>query len=283
MATTVSQTYYSEQLNTDESKVRQKYTSGDIEYIVRGADDEEAAIIAVRDAVSTKHLGMRLTSISISERLDDDSWRVRCSYDATVATSDDDGVSKPDYTVNFDFSSTTKHISHSKRTTSKYSADPEKPIAPDYEQAINYNDGRIEGVDIISPQMEFSETHYFYNSELTTKYRKTLATMIGRVNNDTFRGYSAGEVLFLGVSGSRAGQDPDDLWTLTFKFAVSPNEEGLTAGDIIGISKKGWEYSWQHMADVVDTVNNVTKKIPMYAYVEQVYDVDDFKKLGIGV
>lgn len=278
---TVNQVYYSETLVTDELKKNQKYTSGDIEYIVRGADDEEAAIDAVRGAVAKKHLGMRLTSISVSERLDENSWRIRATYDATTGTSNDDGTSRPDYTTEFDFSSTTRHITHSIKTVNSYSKTSQPAI--DFGNAINVKkNGAVneaEGIDIFSPQFQFSETHYFYNRELTTKYKKTLAQMAQKVNNDTFRGYDAGEVLFLGVSGSRAGQDQDDLWALTFKFIVSPNESGIEIGDIKDISKNGWDYAWQYDQDVADVT---LKKEPEYAYVEQVYHYDDFKKLGIG-
>lgn len=279
MAITVNQTYYSETLHTDELKKNQKYVSGDIEYVVSGAENEEAAIDATRNAVAKRHLGMRLTSIAVSERLDDTTWRIRCCYDANTGTSNIDGVTRPDYTTQFDFSNTTRHIKYSKQTVSSYALIPGQ-TAPNFKGAINYSNGEIQGLDILSPQMEFSETHYFYDNELTTKYKKTLAALMNKVNNDTFRGYEAGEVLFLGVSGSQAGNDKDDLWALTFRFAISPNEADFAAGDIHNISKKGWDYAWQYTVDKAD--NNALRKQTEYAYVERVYDYDDFKKLGIG-
>lgn len=101
--------------------------------------------------------------------------------------------------------------------------------------------------------------------------------LTGRVNHAPFKGFAAGEVLFLGASGSQRGQED---WEVTFSFAASPNVTGLAVGQITGIAKKGWEYLWVRYEDAVDAHTLV--KQPAAAYVEQVYPYGDFALLGIG-
>ena len=140
---------------------------------------------------------------------------------------------------------------------------------------------RFEGVDITVPVFQFSETHYFTNDQVTPSYKGTLFTLTGKVNSGAFKGFQAGEVLFLGASGARRGTDPDDDWEITFRFAASPNASGISVGDISGISKKGWEYLWVRYADQEDTGSHAIVKRPVAAYVERVYDEGSFAGLGI--
>ena len=142
-------------------------------------------------------------------------------------------------------------------------------------------DYSVEGVDITVPVFQFSETHYFTNDEVTPAYKGTLFSLTGKVNAGAFKGFQAGEVLFLGASGARRGTDPDDDWEITFRFAASPNASGISVGDISGISKRGWEYLWVRYADQEDTGSHAIVKRPVAAYVERVYDEGSFAGLGI--
>ena len=112
---------------------------------------------------------------------------------------------------------------------------------------------------------------------MTPGYKTTLFVLTGRVNAGVFKGFAAGEVLFLGASGSQRGQDD---WEITFRFAASPNVSGLAVGPITGITKRGWEYLWVRYADAED--QHVLVKQPIAAYVEKVYPDGDFSGLGIG-
>jgi hypothetical protein len=70
-------------------------------------------------------------------------------------------------------------------------------------------------------------------------------------------------------------------WEITFRFAASPNQTGLSVGSITGINKKGWEYLWVRYADAEDTGSGAIIKKPIAAYVERVYDDANFGALGI--
>ncbi|MEO0513610.1 MAG: hypothetical protein AAF108_12090 [Planctomycetota bacterium] len=116
---------------------------------------------------------------------------------------------------------------------------------------------------------------------MTNSYKGALFSLTGKVNSGGFRGFAAGEVLFLGATGARRGTGPDDDWEITFRFAASPNVTGLSVGSINGIAKKGWEYLWVRYADQEDTSANTIVKRPVAAYVERVYDQGNFGGLGI--
>ena len=62
---------------------------------------------------------------------------------------------------------------------------------PDYGGAISVDsEGNVNGIDITMPVMNFSETHYFRASKVTTAYKKRLAELTGTVNNGKFKGYA---------------------------------------------------------------------------------------------
>ena len=137
----------------------------------------------------------------------------------------------------------------------------------------------VEGVDITVPVYHFAETHYLAADVVTETYRGVLFSLTGRINNSAFKGFAAGECLFLGATGSM--RDLGD-WEINFRFAASPNATGLTIGNITGISKKGWEYLWVRYADVEDGAAHTLVKRPVAVYVEQVYEYGNLSLLLIG-
>ena len=129
------------------------------------------------------------------------------------------------------------------------------------------------------PVYNFSETHYIAAENVTQAYKAILFALTGRLNAAPFRGFAAGEVLFLGASGSKRGEED---WEITFRFAASPNVSGLSVGNITGIIKRGWDYLWVRYEDVEDTAAKAIVKRPVAAYVERVYYDGDYSALGIG-
>ena len=124
------------------------------------------------------------------------------------------------------------------------------------------------------PVFKFSETHIFSPGTITTQFKKNIAEMTGRMNSMLFRGYEPGEVLFLGASGQRQGDDPEDMWSITYNFAVSLNQSYIAIGDLTVSYKRGWDYLWAQYkpADVTHgTVKRIVNK-PIAAFVERVYD-----------
>ena len=269
---------YSERDETIDAKGN--VTEIEIPYFVFNVDDESKALSAVRSnhkAVT----GMTLESVETVERINDTTWKVKAIYEV-----DEDGDGGDDATDDdedttvfaFDTGGGTKHINQSLKTDGRY-----PNTAPDFAGAIGVdNEGNVNGVDVTMPVLNFTETHTLNGGRVTTSYKKTLAALTGTVNSGSFRGFSRGEVLFLGASGTKRSKKASAPWEITYRFAVSPNQAGLQVGDIKVTRKYGWDYLWVRYADkVAEGGKNVVKK-PVAAYVEMVYPEGDFGNLGLG-
>lgn len=151
--------------------------------------------------------------------------------------------------------------------------------APNHKGLIGVTDKGVEGVEVPTPTYSFSETHYFANSAVTSAYKASLSLLVGTVNNASFRGYAAGQVLSTGVSGSVKGTD---LWQLRFQWQISPNATNLPVGDMTVPSKRGWDYLEVHYDETEDTTNKRVLKRP-YAYtLHQVLRYSNYSGFGIG-
>ena len=269
---------YSERDETIDAKGN--VTEIEIPYFVFNVDDESKALSAVRSnhkAVS----GMTLESVETVERINDTTWKVKAIYEVDEDGGGDDGSTDDDEDTTvfaFDTGGGTKHINQSLKTDGRY-----PNTAPDFAGAIGVdNEGNVNGVDVTMPVLNFTETHTLNGGRVTTSYKKTLAALTGTVNSGSFRGFSRGEVLFLGASGTKRSKKASAPWEITYRFAVSPNQAGLQVGDIKVTRKYGWDYLWVRYADkVAENGKNVVKK-PVAAYVEMVYPEGDFGRLGLG-
>ncbi|OQA03991.1 MAG: hypothetical protein BWY69_00146 [Planctomycetes bacterium ADurb.Bin401] len=149
---------------------------------------------------------------------------------------------------------------------------------PDFKGAINVDDNSVNGIDIIVPVFNFNETKQIGRDFITTAFKTSVFRLTSKVNSQPWHGFEAGEVLFMGASGSKHGRTGD--YELNFKFAASPNKTNITIGSITGINKKGWEYLWVRYEKSTD--QNCLIQIPRAVYVHQVYESGDFSALGLG-
>lgn len=181
----------------------------------------------------------------------------------------------------FEITGGTQHITQSLETVGSYHRDDvsEGYFTPTFGGAIGVNGDSIDGTDIVIPQFSFSEEHNFVLSLITKEYKKNLARLVGKVNNATWRGFEAGEVLFMGASGSLRSQE---AFSISFKFMASENATELTVGEITGIAKKGWEYLWVRYEERKDEAAHTLVKSPANVFIEKVYRDGDFSQLGIG-
>ena len=265
-----------------EQKVNAKgeVTEIEIPYIVFEAVNEDAALSAARTkAAGVSVKDMELDEVEVTERVNKDTWKVKAIWKREDGGEDDDDDEEETSSFAFDTGGGTMHRNQSLKTVSKVPND-----APDFNGAIEVdNEGNVNGVDVTMPVLNFTETHTMAGSRVSTSYRKSVAALTGTVNKASFRGFAAGEVLFLGASGTKRSKKPNAPWEITFRFAVSPNQSGLEVGKLKISSKKGWDYLWVRYADrVSDNKKNVIKE-PVAAYVEQVYPEGDFGNLGLGM
>ena len=278
MATRVEEAY-SERDQTINAKG--EVTEIEIPYLVFEAADEDAALAAARSTAASRTVsGMVLDEVEVTERVNGTTWKVKAIFkDEDSDDPDDPDEEEETSSFAFDTGGGTMHRNQSLKTVSKVPND-----APDFNGAIEVdNEGNVNGVDVTMPVLNFTETHTMNGSRVTTSYKKSVAALTGTVNRSGFRGFSAGEVLFLGASGTKRSKKPNAPWEITFRFAVSPNQSGLQVGKLKVSQKKGWDYLWVRYADkVADNKKNVIKE-PVAAYVEQVYPDGDFGNLGLGM
>ena len=270
---------YSERDQTINAKG--EVTEIEIPYLVFEAADEDAALAAARTKAASRTVsGMVLDELEVTERVNKDTWKVK-AIDKDEDSDDPVDPDEDEETTSFAFDTGggTMHRNQSIKTVSKVPND-----APDFNGAIEVdNEGNVNGVDVTMPVLNFTETHTMNGSRVTTSYKKTVAALTGTVNSSGFRGFSAGEVLFLGASGTKRGKKNDSPWEITFRFAVSPNQSSLQVGKLKVPHKRGWDSPWGRSADkVADNRKNVIKE-PVAAYVEQVYPTGDFGNLGLGM
>ena len=261
-----------------EAKDSRKCTDGDdpsaeLRFNIAGTeDDSEARLLLLATAPLTWTVGGK-TLVQKQRSLDPAGgghWKGSVTY-GRRKTEKETGESSYQFEIGGGSSHITQAIAQS-----KYPA-----TAPDAKGAIGVTaDGQVQGVDIQAPTYAWSETHYLPVAAVTPAYKATLyAIAAAPVNNATWRGFAAGEVLFKGASGQQRGEED---WAVTFKFEASPNATGLTVGDITGISKKGWEYLTVLYEDAeLGTPKKIVPK-PVAVYVNQVYGSSNFAGLGIG-
>lgn len=251
-----------------ENYLSRKFTLGDqagreLVFDITGTNDEGDVKTILLATAPAAYQGLAIETIE-AEPVGPLLWKGYARY--FRLTNDDE------YT--FDTSGGTQKITQSLETVSSYA--PTGLTPPDFQGAIGVSEDRVEGVDVTVPAYQFSETHRFANAFVDQAYKLALFNLTGRYNNATFRGFAAGECMFLGAAGSRRG---DDLWSITFRFACSPNVSGLVIGGMT-INKLGWDYLWVRYADYADTAASALVKRPVAAYVERVYHPGDFSVLG---
>ncbi len=259
-------------------------SSIEVPYLITDAADEAAMIAEASASIPALFLGvLPLQGITLEEHVEETTWRVIAQYESTgIDTAGGGEVSS----FNFDTGGGTFHLLQTKNPTIAYGPPPTIPVTPIPKTggAIGYDGEHIQGVDISIPVYSFQETHYLPVATVTTAYKKTLADLTAKVNDASFKGFPAGEVIFLGASGSRRNEEK---WAITYRFAREPNEIDIIVGHdlpaaekITGIAKEGWQYMWARYVDVVKDARKV--KLPIAVYVETIYDSASFSGLGIG-
>ena len=165
--------------------------SVELTYLIDGTSDDLAAKTALRDNSPVVYDGLIRQTYSI-ERIGETQWEGTVRY-GRRQREPETGESN----LQFDTGGGTQHITQSISTSGSYAAPGE--TAPDFQGAIGVYSDSVEGVDITVPVYHFSETHYKSAGSITQAYKMALFELTGKVNNAAFKGFSAGEVLFLGA------------------------------------------------------------------------------------
>lgn len=240
-----------------------------LRYVIRGTESESEALSAL--LAESPYLCNEIPRLTWQvSAVTDEMWygEVRYGYVSKHGT----GAK----IYQFDTGGGTQHITQSIATVARYARPGYTP--PNFQGAIGVSRNNIEGVDIAVPVYNFGLVNYESNAAVSEAYKQVLYNLTGKVNQASWNGYNAGEVLFLGASGSmRKGGD----WEITYRFAASPNKTNLTIGNISGITKKGWEYLWVQYIDEEDASAGSMIKRPHSVHIEQVYEYGNFSQLHV--
>lgn len=273
-------------------------SAGTLRYLARGSSDETEVRLAVaagtpaifqgmfRTSVKLGPLGFELFSADVEYEIPDDGGNL----DDLPSQGDPDNPapepSEPDDTVpigpeySFSTGGGAKKVLQSIET--QYAIAPPGKVAPDFKKAINASASGVEGVDIVSPNFEFTYTRKF--KSITLQYIRQLRLMTGSVNDFTFYGFEKGELLFLGADGSCKPGDDDGVpvWSISFRFSAGVNRNDVDVSDEISVPLvRAHEYLWCTYEPQNDPLAKALVQRPKAAYVEQVYEFRDFKFLGI--
>lgn len=153
----------------------------------------------------------------------------------------------------------------------------------DYKNAIGVTRDSVAGTDVYAGKLEFTISQR--NLPLTLPWLRTMRSTVAKTNRYAWRGFAAGELLYLGATGRFT---PDELWNITHKFAAGEHQcaiplsfDAATGKPKIVVPFKGaWEYLWCSYTD--ETSANLLVQVPQAAYVEQVYQDADLTLLGLG-
>lgn len=145
---------------------------------------------------------------------------------------------------------------------------------------INMNEEKVaEGVDVLVPMIQKRENNE--RSSLPVAYQQTLIRMVGKVNKNAWRGWSAKAVLFLGVTARRRR---GENWRVSYSFLIGYHtkiEMKTADGADQTITKSAHDYIWfrrtKKEAEGVAVESDV-----LDVHVAPLYHEADFAELGIG-
>ncbi len=288
---TVIQAWEGIELELNNGSGSNSESTASIRYIVSDAADEAVATNAAWDHAPLKYLDIPKKSAAMSERLSHTMWKVEVHYGSEDSSSSDSGGGSTDEedddpTVNFDCSAGTKHMTTAITQTCEYAGSGEKKDSADAASAvpIGWNgktgsESEAAGVDVSIGELRETYTKTFSRSKVTgTSWKRKVAELVGKVNSGSFKGWSAGEVQFLGCSYSAPLKGGKKV-QVSFHFAIRLNESrAKVAGHSVG-NKKGFEYLWAITDDEVEDGERIRKIKKIYKAV--VCETDSFSGLGI--
>ena len=253
-----------------------------------------------------RYNGFPIKSFNISHNEEEDLDRffeIELEYEGTVEEDTDFEQYKIPYELNetFETGGGTVHTTQAWFTDSNntgetvYPVDEEDPGPSSFGGVIGWNGESAEGVDVIRPAFSFTLHKKVPAAEMTTEYRQLLCLTTGCVNDDTYCGFSAGNLLLESVSGSSSAEykeediqieedniswPPRVYYDLTFKFRGGLSFDDLSVAGIT-VSKKAHQYLWIYYEKEDDTAVGVTLDRPKSVIVNDVYPSADFTLLNI--
>jgi hypothetical protein len=209
----------------------------------------------------------------------DGIWDITCSWETfrpkePTPASTSYAAAVPEFAFSFALSSEKIVKPIGSQSVYKRTSDP--GTTPSIQLIGDQGDGKPPaGVDLLVPEISFSEKRYLRWSYWTETTRNTFLRMIGKVSSTPFRSFDPGEVLCAGISG--AGRGRDDI-ELQFSYRVRENKT-ISVSGFDDFDKLGWQYLWpRHYLKVQGTEKIVTQEI-QYLCLADVYEEASFSVL----
>ena len=287
MSITVKQAWPGVDLSLEQGSGSNSNSTATVTYIVEGTEDDITACTSAYEFAPDEFSEIPKKSASVAERLTENAWKIEVNYGSeSKSSSGDSGSEDDEATMNFDCSAGTKHMTQAIEQTCVYAGSGESKDSSDEASAVpigwNGKDGsesEAAGVDVSIGELRETYTKTMSKSKVTgTSWKRKVAELVGKVNSGSFKGWNAGEVMFLGCSYSAPSKGSKKV-SVSFHFAIRLNESKATvAGQNIG-SKKGFEYLWALTDDEVRDGERKRKVRKIYKAV--VCETDGFGGLGI--
>lgn len=257
------------------------YKSVKREYYAFGYASETAAVAAVHaDAACPSYISSlpRDNTATQAEEitpsvdpgdLDTTDWRVVVNWGLSGGS--------PQTGLNYSFSIGGGSY-HMNSAIAQTEYDPAGDTAPEVNGAINDDGERVHGISVpTQPAMEFTIEARKTAGQVTNAYLTTVSDLVYKTNVATFEGWAAKEVLFMGLTGSRTG---DDEFVLNYKFGRRENVASDTVAGVT-ISYNGWDYVWVRWKDKFNAANNQMDTVTAGVYVASVHSTGDFSGLAL--
>lgn len=255
-------------------------TTAEINYLVLNPTAKADAIAEIVSSAPSSFGNLPLAEVRFGGYTKGGDIEATAVY-ASSSTDGDDGYDETTPTMSFDCGGGTKHVTHCISQTIAYP--PSGGKNPGNMVGWNGNGGdacQIDGVDIPTAQLRETYTRVMNRSALTNSYKRTVAALVGKVNADSFKGWSAGEVMFLGMSYSAPTKGKEKV-VVTYNFSIQPNETNVTvAGHEIG-NVAGYDYVWTIAKTDVNSSTNAPEAKVEGVYVAQVCERASFGGLGL--
>ena len=251
--------------------------SAEINYHVSNPTSKNDAIQAVMADAPASYGGLPKTSVRFGGYKGDGDIELSVVYENN-SSGDSGGYDEQNPTVSFDCGGGTKHITHSLSQTKVYGD-------KDAGGLIGWNgksgdECQISGVDVPTAQLRETYTKVVNRSALTNSFKRTVANLVGKVNNATWNGWEAGEALFLGMSFSAPRKGREKV-VVTFNFSIQLNETNVKVGDQTVQSKQGWDYIWSLSTTQIVQATGLPKVVVEAIFVDQVCPRASFSGLGL--
>ena len=287
MSITVKQAWTGVDLSLEQGSGSNSNSTATVTYIVEGTEDDITACTSAYEFAPDEFSEIPKKSASVAERLTENAWKIEVNYGSeSKSSSGDSGSEDDEATMNFDCSAGTKHMTQAIEQTCVYAGSGESKDSSDEASAVpigwNGKDGsesEAAGVDVSNGELRETYTKIMSKSKVTgTSWKRKVAELVGKVNSGSFKGWSAGEVMFLGCSYTAPTKGSKKV-AVSFHFAIRLNENRATiAGQSVG-SVKGFEYLWALTDDEVKDGERKRKIRKIYKAV--VCETDGFGSLGV--